>query len=162
MLLAQDPKLLLVDEPVAGMTDSRDRRRPPAAQGHRETRSVVRGRARHELRARTRTRRVTCLAEGSVLRAGSIAFEGKALDRSAAYDRARSGIGFVPQGREIFPLLTVRENLESGYAPLKRARPQRAGLRVRAVSGAPADARRGAAATCRAASSSNSRSGARW
>ncbi|MCO5080301.1 MAG: urea ABC transporter ATP-binding subunit UrtE [Rhizobiaceae bacterium] len=55
------------------------------------------------------------------LTSGSIAFEGKALDRSAAYDRARSGIGFVPQGREIFPLLTVRENLESGYAPLKRA-----------------------------------------
>jgi urea transport system ATP-binding protein len=55
------------------------------------------------------------------LTSGSIAFEGKALDRSAAYDRARSGIGFVPQGREIFPLLSVRENLESGYAPLKRA-----------------------------------------
>ena len=55
------------------------------------------------------------------LTSGSVAFEGKALDRSAAYDRARSGIGFVPQGREIFPLLSVRENLESGYAPLKRA-----------------------------------------
>ena len=54
------------------------------------------------------------------LTSGSIAFEGKALDRSAAYDRARSGIGFVPQGREIFPLLTVRENLETGYAPLRR------------------------------------------
>ena len=54
------------------------------------------------------------------LTSGSIAFEGKALDRSAAYDRARSGIGFVPQGREIFPLLTVRENLETGFAPLKR------------------------------------------
>ena len=55
------------------------------------------------------------------LTSGSIAFEGKALDRSAAYDRARSGIAFVPQGREIFPLLTVRENLETGYAPLRRA-----------------------------------------
>ena len=55
------------------------------------------------------------------LTSGSVAFEGKALDRSAAYDRARSGIAFVPQGREIFPLLTVKENLESGYAPLKRA-----------------------------------------
>ena len=54
------------------------------------------------------------------LTSGSIAFEGKALDRSAAYDRARSGIAFVPQGREVFPLLTVRENLESGFAPLKR------------------------------------------
>lgn len=51
---------------------------------------------------------------------GSISLEGKMLDRSAAYDRARSGIAFVPQGREIFPLLTVRENLETGFAPLKR------------------------------------------
>src|ERR671925_523468 len=32
----------------------------------------------------------------------------------------RSGIGFVPQGREIFPLLTVEENLKTGFAPLKR------------------------------------------
>src|SRR5690606_35192853 len=55
------------------------------------------------------------------LTGGSIAFEGRALDRSAAYDRARSGIAFVPQGREIFPLLTVRENLETGYARLRRA-----------------------------------------
>ncbi|TKT76884.1 urea ABC transporter ATP-binding subunit UrtE [Aquamicrobium sp. LC103] len=54
------------------------------------------------------------------LTTGSIAFEGKALDRSAAYDRARSGIAFVPQGREIFPLLSVRENLETGFAPLRR------------------------------------------
>ncbi len=54
------------------------------------------------------------------LSSGSIEFEGRALDRSAAYDRARTGIAFVPQGREIFPLLTVRENLETGYAPLKR------------------------------------------
>ncbi|MCV0398072.1 MAG: urea ABC transporter ATP-binding subunit UrtE [Rhizobiaceae bacterium] len=52
--------------------------------------------------------------------AGTIAFEGKALGRSAAYDRARSGIAFVPQGREIFPLLSVRENLETGFAPLRR------------------------------------------
>ena len=55
------------------------------------------------------------------LTSGTVAFEGKALDRSAAYDRARSGIAFVPQGREIFPLLTVKENLETGYAPLRRA-----------------------------------------
>jgi len=54
------------------------------------------------------------------LTSGSVEFEGKVLDRSAAYDRARSGIAFVPQGREIFPLLTVRENLETGFAPLKR------------------------------------------
>ncbi|WP_024585709.1 urea ABC transporter ATP-binding subunit UrtE [Aliihoeflea sp. 2WW] len=55
------------------------------------------------------------------LSTGQISFEGKVLDRSAPSERARSGIAFVPQGREIFPLLTVRENLETGYAPLKRA-----------------------------------------
>ena len=76
------------------------------------------------------------------LTSGSVAFEGKALDRSAAYDRARSGIAFVPQGREIFPLLTVRENLESGFAPLKRADRNDSGPCLRAVSGAEADAGR--------------------
>jgi urea transport system ATP-binding protein len=35
-------------------------------------------------------------------------------------DRARAGIGFVPQGREVFPLLSVKENLETGFAPLAR------------------------------------------
>jgi urea transport system ATP-binding protein len=54
------------------------------------------------------------------LSGGTIAFEGKALDRSTPYERARSGIAFVPQGREVFPLLTVRENLETGFAPLNR------------------------------------------
>jgi urea transport system ATP-binding protein len=52
---------------------------------------------------------------------GTIRWEGHDLGRSAPYDRARRGIAFVPQGREIFPLLTVRENLETGYACLPRA-----------------------------------------
>ena len=43
------------------------------------------------------------------------------LARLPPYERARRGIGYVPQGREIFPLLTVKENLETGYAPLKRS-----------------------------------------
>jgi urea transport system ATP-binding protein len=55
------------------------------------------------------------------LSSGTIRFDGADLGKRAAYDRARAGIAFVPQGREIFPLLTVRENLETGYAPLKRA-----------------------------------------
>ena len=55
------------------------------------------------------------------LSGGEIAFEGKVLNGLPPYARAKSGIGYVPQGREIFPLLTVKENLESGYAPLKRA-----------------------------------------
>lgn len=55
------------------------------------------------------------------LSGGRITFEGKELGRATSYDRARSGIAFVPQGREIFPLLTVKENLETGFAPLKRS-----------------------------------------
>lgn len=54
------------------------------------------------------------------LSSGSITFNGHALAGLAPYNRAREGVGFVPQGREIFPLLTVKENLETGYAPLKR------------------------------------------
>ena len=51
---------------------------------------------------------------------GSITFAGREISRLKPYDRARGGIAYVPQGREIFPLLTVRENLETGYAPLTR------------------------------------------
>ncbi len=36
-----------------------------------------------------------------------------------SFERARRGIAFVPQGREIFPLLTVRENLESGFSAIR-------------------------------------------
>lgn len=45
---------------------------------------------------------------------GSINFEGEALHTKAAEYRAKAGIGYVPQGREIFPLLTVEENLKLG------------------------------------------------
>ena len=55
------------------------------------------------------------------LSAGSIRFNDVKLDGMAPYGRAKRGIGYVPQGREIFPLLSVKENLETGYAPLKRA-----------------------------------------
>ncbi len=51
---------------------------------------------------------------------GSIQFDGHDVSRLPAYDRARRGVALVPQGREIFPLLTVKENLETGFAPLKR------------------------------------------
>jgi branched-chain amino acid transport system ATP-binding protein len=45
---------------------------------------------------------------------GSVALDGRALDRMAPYLRARAGIGYVPQGRQIFPGLSVRENLHFG------------------------------------------------
>jgi urea ABC transporter, ATP-binding protein UrtE len=51
---------------------------------------------------------------------GDIVFGSAVLKKTAPYKRARLGLGYVPQGREIFPLLTVRENLETGYAGLPR------------------------------------------
>lgn len=51
---------------------------------------------------------------------GQILWDGQPLGHMAPYDRARKGLAIVPQGREIFPLLTVKENLETGFAPLKR------------------------------------------
>jgi urea transport system ATP-binding protein len=53
--------------------------------------------------------------------AGDITFGDEVLRRTPPYKRARMGIGYVPQGREIFPLLTVKENLETGYAGLARS-----------------------------------------
>ena len=55
------------------------------------------------------------IARGDILR------DGQSIKALAPYDRARRGIAIVPQGREIFPLLTVKENLETGYAPVPRA-----------------------------------------
>ena len=51
---------------------------------------------------------------------GAIEFDGADITGLKPYERARKGIGFVPQGREIFPLLTVEENLKTGFGPLKR------------------------------------------
>ena len=52
--------------------------------------------------------------------AGSIKWEGHDISRLPIYERARRGIAWVPQGRDVFPLLTVRENLETGFAVLPR------------------------------------------
>jgi urea transport system ATP-binding protein len=52
--------------------------------------------------------------------AGMISLDGAAITSLKPEERARRGIAFVPQGREIFPLLTVKENLETGFAPLPR------------------------------------------
>ncbi len=49
---------------------------------------------------------------------GSITLNGDDITGLKPYERARKGIGFVPQGREIFPLLTVEENLKTGFGPL--------------------------------------------
>ena len=51
---------------------------------------------------------------------GLIAFEDKAIGALPPYARVRAGLGYVPQGREIFPLLTVEENLQTGLSILPR------------------------------------------
>jgi urea transport system ATP-binding protein len=50
------------------------------------------------------------------IKRGTIEFAGKPIQRATPYERARAGIGYVPQGREIFGRLTVEENLRMGLA----------------------------------------------
>jgi urea transport system ATP-binding protein len=57
------------------------------------------------------------------IRTGEIKFDGKPIQNATSYDRARAGIGFVPQGREIFARLTVEENLRMGLAYLPASTP---------------------------------------
>lgn len=63
-----------------------------------------------------KTSLIRAIAGHHRLTSGSINFGGMPLDGKPAQARARSGIGLVPQGREIFPLLTVGENLQTGFA----------------------------------------------
>jgi len=67
-----------------------------------------------------KTSLLRAIAGQIAIAAGSIALAGAEISRLAPHDRARGGIAYVPQGREIFPLLTVKENLETGFAPLPR------------------------------------------
>ena len=53
--------------------------------------------------------------------AGAITLGEDLLRKAPPYKRARLGLGYVPQGREIFPLLTVKENLETGFASVARS-----------------------------------------
>ncbi len=50
------------------------------------------------------------------IHSGSITLGGQPIDRAAPFDRVRAGVGYVPQGREIFGRLTVQENLAMGLA----------------------------------------------
>ena len=55
------------------------------------------------------------------IRSGAVEWEGRDITKMAPADRARAGIALVPQGREIFPLLTVEENLKTGFGMLPKA-----------------------------------------
>ena len=196
MLLAQEPRLLLVDEPAAGMTPEEREHTTDILVEAAKTRAVVV--VEHDMEfVRRLNCKVTVLHEGAVLAEGSIDhvtsnldvidvylgrsdmlnvenlslhygqsqilrdvsleaetgqitclmgtngvgktsllkaisgahapsggkvfLDGQDLTRQSAHAVAKAGIGYVPQGREIFPLLTVRENLETGYNCIDRA-----------------------------------------
>jgi urea transport system ATP-binding protein len=63
-----------------------------------------------------KTTLLRCLMGLLPIRSGSILWQGKALERMATYHRVASGLAYVPQGRDIFPRLTVEENLFTGAA----------------------------------------------
>ncbi len=63
-----------------------------------------------------KTTLLKCIMGLLPIRSGQIVFQGGALNHLAAEQRAPLGIGYVPQGRQIFPLLTVEENLKIGLA----------------------------------------------
>ena len=63
-----------------------------------------------------KTTLLKCLMGLVPIKSGSIEFDGVPIHKKTPYDRARAGMGFVPQGREIFARLTVEENLRMGLA----------------------------------------------
>jgi urea transport system ATP-binding protein len=67
-----------------------------------------------------KTSLLAALAGQHPVSSGTIRWEGSDITALRPPERARRGIAYVPQGREIFPLLTVEENLATGFAPLAR------------------------------------------
>jgi urea transport system ATP-binding protein len=67
-----------------------------------------------------KTTLLKCLMGLVPAKSGQVSFDARDLTRLPPYERVRTGIGFVPQGREIFPRLTVAENLQMGLASKPR------------------------------------------
>ncbi|HZR03594.1 MAG TPA: urea ABC transporter ATP-binding subunit UrtE [Burkholderiales bacterium] len=68
-----------------------------------------------------KTSLLKCLMGVLPIRSGRIGLRGEDVTTMPPYERVRRGIGYVPQGREIFPRLTVEENLLMGMASLSKA-----------------------------------------
>lgn len=68
-----------------------------------------------------KTSTLRAIAGQQAISRGAIRWNGEDISRLTPYQRARKGIALVPQGRDIFPLLSVRENLETGFSVLSRA-----------------------------------------
>lgn len=77
-----------------------------------------------------KTTTLKCIMGLLPIRSGEIHFAGEPLANRPAEMRARLGIGYVPQGREIFPRLTVEENLRMGLATNRRPSARKAYARV--------------------------------
>ena len=68
-----------------------------------------------------KTTLLNCIMGALPIASGNIEYQGQPLHTQAMEQRARNGIGYVPQGRQIFPMLTVEENLQIGL-PARRDR----------------------------------------
>jgi len=67
-----------------------------------------------------KTTLLRCLMGLVTAREGKVVFDGRDITHAKPFERVRAGIGYVPQGREIFPRLSVGENLEMGLATRPR------------------------------------------
>jgi urea transport system ATP-binding protein len=68
-----------------------------------------------------KTSLLKAIAGRHAITAGTVSVAGAPVALASAFYAARSGIAYVPQGREIFPMLSVQENLETGFACLPKA-----------------------------------------
>ena len=65
-----------------------------------------------------KTSLMRAIAGAHPISSGNIYLKGQDITRTAPFQRAKNGIAYVPQGRDIFPLLSVEENLETGFSCL--------------------------------------------
>ena len=68
-----------------------------------------------------KTSLLKAIAGHQPIKNGRVMWEDQDITAMSPYDRAARGIAYVPQGREIFPLMTVQENLQTGFAAIPRA-----------------------------------------
>lgn len=67
-----------------------------------------------------KTTLLQCIMGLNPIKSGDIVFKGESIKKASTEQRPHLGIGYVPQGRQIFPMLTVQENLEIGLPIRKR------------------------------------------
>ena len=65
-----------------------------------------------------KTSLMRAIAGAHPISSGNIYLKGQDITRTAPFQRAKNGIAYVPQGRDIFPLLSVEENLQTGFSCL--------------------------------------------